>query len=330
MQKLRRATPGEFTRRAFANGRIDLAEAEGLADLLEAETELQRRSAMAMAGGALSRRWRTGASGCSALSAQIEAVLDFADEDDVSRRCRQVSQDRRNLPLKSGSGWSGRARKCCAKASRWSSVAAQCRKKQLVQCLVENDAAIVSADRRNDPRCADPQCRLEGVPFQFFDTAGVREQRRSDRAIGIERALRCASNGPIWSSGSGRKAGSRGGLGDRDRRPICAGRAAKLRPAHCVSAATGAGLMALRQRSCRSCPSSAMPKPGEVALNCASGPCSNRRPRALANAAVPAAARSPAGAEDLRRRGSRSMPCLAATTTEDMLDALFGRFCIGK
>ncbi len=59
--ELRRATAGEFTRRAFANGRIDLAEAEGLADLLSAETELQRQSAMAMAGGAFSRQvedWR--------------------------------------------------------------------------------------------------------------------------------------------------------------------------------------------------------------------------------------------------------------------------------
>src|SRR5687768_7900825 len=53
---LRRAEPGEFTRRAFANGRIDLAEVEGLADLLAAETELQRRAAIGMAGGALSRR----------------------------------------------------------------------------------------------------------------------------------------------------------------------------------------------------------------------------------------------------------------------------------
>ncbi len=53
---LRRADPGEFTRRAFTNGRIDLAEAEGLADLLSAETELQRQSAMAMAGGAFSRQ----------------------------------------------------------------------------------------------------------------------------------------------------------------------------------------------------------------------------------------------------------------------------------
>src|SRR5687767_10101531 len=80
---LRRAAAGEFTRRAFANGRIDLAEAEGLADLLAAETELQRRAAVELAGGALSRRveaWRDRLLG---LSAQLEAALDFDDEADV-------------------------------------------------------------------------------------------------------------------------------------------------------------------------------------------------------------------------------------------------------
>ena len=81
---LRRATPGEFTRRAFANGRIDLAEAEGLGDLLSAETELQRRSALAMAGGALSRVVEGWRERVLAASAAVEAVLDFADEDDVA------------------------------------------------------------------------------------------------------------------------------------------------------------------------------------------------------------------------------------------------------
>src|SRR5690554_14949 len=81
---LRRAEPGEFTRRAFANGRIDLAEAEGLADLLAAETELQRQAAIGMAGGALSRRVEAWRERLLQLSAVVEAALDFGDEDDVS------------------------------------------------------------------------------------------------------------------------------------------------------------------------------------------------------------------------------------------------------
>ena len=83
---LRRAEPGEFTRRAFLNGRIDLNEAEGLADLLTAETEWQRRAALQMAGGAFSKAiegWREALLG---LSATVEALLDFSDEDDVGEK----------------------------------------------------------------------------------------------------------------------------------------------------------------------------------------------------------------------------------------------------
>ncbi|MEC7421143.1 MAG: GTPase, partial [Pseudomonadota bacterium] len=81
---LREAEPGEFTRRAFLNGRVDLAEAEGLGDLLSAETELQRRGAMQAAGGAVSRRIDEWRSRVLALAAAVEAVIDFADEDDVA------------------------------------------------------------------------------------------------------------------------------------------------------------------------------------------------------------------------------------------------------
>src|SRR6185503_14375709 len=83
MAGMREAEPGEFTRRAFANGRIDLAEAEGLADLLEAETQAQRRAALALAGGALSRQVESWQARIVALAAEVEAALDFSDEDYV-------------------------------------------------------------------------------------------------------------------------------------------------------------------------------------------------------------------------------------------------------
>ncbi len=82
MPGLRGAGPGEFTRRAFANGRIDLAEAEGLADLLSAETEMQRMAAISLASGQLSgqvSKWRQTV---LLLSAQVEAALDFSDDED--------------------------------------------------------------------------------------------------------------------------------------------------------------------------------------------------------------------------------------------------------
>ena len=79
---LRMAEPGEFTRRALANGRIDLTEAEGLADLLMAETDLQRRSAMTRAGGALRKRLDGWRDRLLALAGQAEVAIDYADEED--------------------------------------------------------------------------------------------------------------------------------------------------------------------------------------------------------------------------------------------------------
>jgi len=81
---VRQAEPGEFTRRALANGRIDLTEAEGLADLLAAETELQRRSAMARAGGELRRRLDGWRDRLLELSARAEVAIDYADEEEGS------------------------------------------------------------------------------------------------------------------------------------------------------------------------------------------------------------------------------------------------------
>jgi tRNA modification GTPase len=86
MDGLRRAEAGEFTRRAFANGRIDLNEAEGLADLLSAETEWQRRAAASMAGGAFSQQVEAWREALLRLAAMLEAELDFSDEGDVGEQ----------------------------------------------------------------------------------------------------------------------------------------------------------------------------------------------------------------------------------------------------
>ncbi len=83
MTGLRPAEPGEFTRRAFTNGRMDLNEAEGLADLLAAETEAQRRAAIAMAGGTLTRLIADWRRHVLDAAAQVEAAIDYDGEDDV-------------------------------------------------------------------------------------------------------------------------------------------------------------------------------------------------------------------------------------------------------
>src|SRR3954469_13653470 len=90
VEGLRQAEPGEFTRRAFENGRIDLTEAEGLADLIEAETESQRKAALALAEGGLSRQIAAWQERLLGLSAEAERAIDYDEEDvalDSSLKC---------------------------------------------------------------------------------------------------------------------------------------------------------------------------------------------------------------------------------------------------
>ena len=83
IEGLRQAEPGEFTRRAFENGRIDLTEAEGLADLIEAETEAQRKAALALAEGGLSKQIADWQERLLGLSAQAERAIDYDEEDEA-------------------------------------------------------------------------------------------------------------------------------------------------------------------------------------------------------------------------------------------------------
>src|SRR5438270_4299505 len=111
---LRRAEPGEFTRRAFENGRIDLTEAEGLADLIEAETESQRKAAMSLAEGGLRKQIAEWQERLLALSARAERAIDYDEEDEaidpaLLRDCQSLAEELRHWlarpriePLKDG------------------------------------------------------------------------------------------------------------------------------------------------------------------------------------------------------------------------------------
>ena len=113
---LRAAEPGEFTRRAFANGRIDLTEAEGLADLLEAETEAQRRGALAPAEGGLRRQIEQWRARLVDLSAEAEAAIDYVDEEDGGARVRSRAAARATLADELDDWLAGRGSSRCATA----------------------------------------------------------------------------------------------------------------------------------------------------------------------------------------------------------------------
>ena len=328
LPELRAASAGEFTRRAFANGRIDLAEAEGLADLLSADTELQRQAAMAMAGGAFSREVEGWREALLHLSAAVEAVLDFADEDDVAHLPADFLGRIEGLQSQID-GWLARPRAEALKEGFRVVLAGppNAGKSTLFNALVEQDAAITAPTAGTTRDVLTQPVALSGVPFRFFDTAGLRAYTGDAiEAIGIDRA-RSAVNAAdlvLWLGAEGEGPPSAWEIEAQVDRP---GHAAKTSPRHRVSAVSGEGLDALR-RDLVATARAALPRPGDAAL-------SQRQHRLLGEASEALAGAASLTdplliAESLRLARVAFDALLGRTTTEDMLDALFGRFCIGK
>lgn len=325
---LRRAEPGEFTRRAFLNGRMDLAEAEGLGDLLSAETEMQRQAAVAMAGGALSvviKGWRERV---LMLSAQVEAVLDFGDEDDVGALPASFAPTLAMFHVEL-SEWLSRPRAEALREGFRVVIAGppNAGKSTLFNALVEDDAAIITPLAGTTRDILMRPVALGGVPFQFLDTAGLRDDGADVvESIGIERAREVMARADLvlWLGPEGE--GPQGAW-EIESRIDAAVRMAKSAPRHRLSGKTGEGVNALRQDLIETA-RMALPKPGQVALNA-------RQHGLLSEAASALGAIRPDGdllltAEDLRAARSAFDRLLGGAGTEDMLDALFGRFCIGK
>jgi len=324
----RLAEPGEFTRRAFANGQIDLLQVEGLADLVSAETELQRRAALGIAGGSLSRKVEGWRERLLALSARVEAALDFEDEGDVGGLDDQFAQ--------ALSALSGELRQALAAPS--AEVLREgyrialagppnSGKSTLFNVLINREAAIVTPIAGTTRDVLLRHAALEGVPFTFVDMAGLRgETDDTVERIGITRAQAEieAADCVLWLGPEGE--GPAGGW-EIEARCDLADRARKRAPAHCVSALTGFGVDELK-RALIEHARAAMPKPGELALG--------RRQRELVQTAADALAGAASLgdplvlAEQLRAARLAFDRLTGRAATEDMLDALFGRFCIGK
>ena len=187
----RAAEPGEFTRRAFLNGRMDLTAVEGLADLINAETETQRRQALRQFEGGLGRKveaWRE--SLVEALAA-CEAALDFADEDDVPADVAANS-------AAAAAGVRGEIERALADAVRGERVRdgfqvviagpPNAGKSTLLNALARRDVAIVSPIAGTTRDVIEVRCDLGGLPVTFADTAGLRESQDMIELAGIERA----------------------------------------------------------------------------------------------------------------------------------------------
>jgi len=196
---LRMAEPGEFTRRAFANGRMDLTQVEGLADLIEAETAGQRRLALAQAEGALAARCAAWKDQLTHALALIEAEIDFSDEelpDGLSSQAadmlRAVSAEMDDVLATARSGEILRDGVHVAILG-----APNVGKSSLMNRLARRDAAIVSDISGTTRDVVEVRLDLGGVPVILADTAGLRETDDPVEREGIARAQARAASADI-------------------------------------------------------------------------------------------------------------------------------------
>lgn len=187
----RPAEPGEFTRRAFLNDRLDLTAAEGIADLIAAETETQRRQALRQADGALARRQADWAARLTRLLARQEAMVEFEEEDlgagledgilaDAAALCAEMAA------LLAEGDRGERLREGVTVALLGAPNAG---KSSLLNALAGREAAIVSARAGTTRDVVEVRLVLAGVPVLLADTAGLRETTDEIETEGVRRAL---------------------------------------------------------------------------------------------------------------------------------------------
>ncbi|MFM7028945.1 MAG: tRNA uridine-5-carboxymethylaminomethyl(34) synthesis GTPase MnmE [Chakrabartia sp.] len=320
----RPAEAGEFTRRAFDNGRIDLSAAEGLADLLAAETESQRQSALTMAEGALGRRVAEWENRLLEASARIEVLLDFSDEGDVADE----------LPDTDGLAALAQEMAALLAAPPAERLRDGIRlvlagppnsgKSSLFNYLVGREAAIVTAIAGTTRDRLEAPVSLDGVPFVLTDTAGLRtDAQDAVEAIGIHRTGEAMAGADIllWL----------GPAADCPHGAVLVAARADVekrdRPGLAVSVVTGEGLDQLRAEILARA-RELLPRPGALALHAR-----HRNILAEVQTWIGDAINAPdllIRAEALRLARQRLNALTGRSGVESMLDALFGRFCIGK
>ena len=333
----RAAEPGAFTRRAVFNGRMDLAEAEGVADLIEAETEVQRRQALRQLDGALSRQvaaWRAKAIDCLAAA---EAALDFSDEGDVDDIGLDAALFTRAAALRAeiAAALHDGRRGERLREGFWVVLAGapNAGKSTLLNALARREAAIVSDIPGTTRDAIEVRLDLGGLPVFLVDTAGLRETTDAIETAGIARSrARIASADLVLAlvpaDGASPDLGVTGvsTLSVLTKADLLAGSAIE---GLAVSAQTGAGLEALLD---------AIQAEAQAGLGGGDALITRERHRSalercvdhLDRLAGAGRAMPELAAEDLRLAVRSLGEVGGHVGVEEMLDRLFSGFCIGK
>jgi tRNA modification GTPase len=333
----RPAEPGEFSRRAFYNGKLDLLQAEGIADLIEAETEAQRRQALDQAEGAMQAQNSLWRNRLIMLMAHQAALIDFADEDlpdtvdDLLDREIAAFIDELDVALLA-SEKIGRLREGLDFVVLGVPNAG---KSTLVNAISGEDVVIVSDTPGTTRDAVSVRVSLGGVPVRLIDTAGLREAANAIEAEGVRRAhahgakadlviLVAAAPDPVWPDIAAHGA---------DLEPLRVLTKSDLTlcyPPDClpVSAVTGAGMEALKARLdaaaeylTKAGTMFALGRPRHVA-------CMREMRTALNRGRVVQDAELKA--EELQRAASALGRLTGLIGVEDVLDEVFNSFCIGK
>jgi tRNA modification GTPase len=333
----RLAEPGEFARRAFENGKLDLAQVEGLADLVAAETEAQRRQAVAQAGGALSQLydgWRTRLIEIAALT---EAAIDFSDEGDVSSTSLVEARKRAatladEIAAHLDDGHRGEILRDGFRVALLG--APNAGKSSLLNALARRDAAIVSEEAGTTRDVVEVRLDLAGLPVIVSDTAGIHEAAGAIEREGIRRSLAAAREADlvVWLSEMG---DSNLPVGiSRETSLVIRSKAdlagESLGHGLAISVVTGDGIDKLIGEIARRA-SQAVGDQASPALTQA------RHRESLENALDDIKAFLAGGpaavelrAEDIRRAAHAIGRITGRVDVEDVLDQIFSRFCIGK